>query len=254
MSNSALVSQTTARRNSVGIRFGVVRVVAVALTMLAALDADAVVRFPARIPRVPRAPTRVPHAPVIPAGLIDWERRNGPRWPNQTPNKENKDEWVRGRVLIRTNECLGSQYEQLEIGRIYNSNYNLEVAEKYVWYLDNANKPSDLLADECPALGQAHREGRYSSNSDRDEAFNGVFAGCHPWGSVGKVAAVILLLGCSYLVFKRCVLKVFKFLGNVHARLTNDGARVVIVIICVWTAMFALAFLIKLGCDIFCER
>ena len=74
MSNSALVSQTTARRNSVGIRFGVVRGVAVALTMLAALDADAVVRFPARIPRVPRAPTRVPHAPVIPPGLIDWER------------------------------------------------------------------------------------------------------------------------------------------------------------------------------------
>ena len=104
MSNSALISQATERRNSVGIRFGVVRVVAVALTMLAALDADAVVRFPARIPRVPRAPTRVPHAPVIPPGLIDWERRNGPRWPNQKPNKENKDEWVRGRVLIRTNE------------------------------------------------------------------------------------------------------------------------------------------------------
>ena len=106
MSNSALVSQTTARRNSEGIRFGVVRVVAVALTMLAALDADAVVRFPARIPRVPRAPTRVPHAPVIPAGLIDWERRNGPRWPNQTPNKENKDDHPVSSTIERHSDPL----------------------------------------------------------------------------------------------------------------------------------------------------
>ena len=254
MSNSALVSQTTARRNSVGIRFGVVRVVAVALTMLAALDADAVVRFPARIPRVPRAPTRVPHAPVIPPGLIDWERRNGPRWPNQKPNEEDKDEGGRVRVLIKTNDCSKTQYEQFQFGQIYNPNCNLEVAEKYVWQLDNANMSGNISAEMYQTLWPANREGQYSVNSDGDGSFNDMFAGCHQWGCVGKFAVVILLIGSGYLVFKCGVLKVFKFLGNVHAKLTNNGARVATVIICVWTAMFALAFLIKLGCDIFCER
>ena len=221
MSNSVFIhANPTERCNIMGIRFGVVRVVAVALMMLASLDADAIIRFPARIPRVPRAPTRVPHAPGIPAGLIDWERRNIPRGPNQTPNGKDKDESVRGRVLIRTNEYFRTQYEQLQFGQIYNPNCNIEVAEKYVCFLDNSNMSSHISAETHQTLWLANREGRYSANSDGDGSFNDVFAGCHQWGGVGKFAVVILFIGCGYLVFKCGVLKVFRFLGNVHAKLT----------------------------------